>query len=45
MLLACRELTKTFVAAPVLSGGYFHIEEKENGDKYTPAMNPFLGGN
>ena len=29
MLLACRELTKTFVAAPVLSGGYFHIEEKE----------------
>ncbi len=29
MLLACRELTKTFVAAPVLKGGYFHIEEKE----------------
>ncbi len=29
MLLACRELTKTFVAAPVLTGGYFHIEEKE----------------
>ena len=29
MLLACRELTKTFVSAPVLAGGYFHIEEKE----------------
>ncbi|MBQ5952713.1 MAG: ABC-F family ATP-binding cassette domain-containing protein [Lachnospiraceae bacterium] len=29
MLLACRGLKKTFVAAPVLSGGYFHIEEKE----------------
>ena len=29
MLLACRELSKTYVSAPVLTGGYFHIEEKE----------------
>ena len=29
MLLACRNLAKTFVDRPVLKGGYFHIEEKE----------------
>ncbi len=29
MLLACRELVKSFHGAPVLNGGYFHLEEKE----------------
>jgi len=29
MLLACRNLSKTFHEAPVLRGGYFHLEEKE----------------
>ena len=50
MLLACRELTKTFVAAPVLSGGYFHIEEKEkaavvgvNGAGKTTLLNLITG--
>ena len=29
MLLACRELKISFDAVPVLTGGYFHLEEKE----------------
>ena len=29
MLLACRELNMSFDAVPVLTGGYFHLEEKE----------------
>ncbi len=29
MLLACRELNMSFNAVPVLTGGYFHLEEKE----------------
>jgi len=29
MLLACRDLCKSFDAFPVLQGGYFHLEEKE----------------
>ena len=29
MILACHSIQKTFVAAPVLRGGYFHLEEKE----------------
>ncbi|MBQ7145603.1 MAG: ABC-F type ribosomal protection protein [Lachnospiraceae bacterium] len=29
MLLACRELQKSFLDVPVLKGGYFHLEEKE----------------
>ena len=29
MLLACRELKMSFDAVPVLTGGYFHLEEKE----------------
>ncbi|MBQ6196446.1 MAG: ABC-F family ATP-binding cassette domain-containing protein [Lachnospiraceae bacterium] len=50
MLLACRGLKKTFVAAPVLSGGYFHIEEKEkaavvgiNGAGKTTLLNLITG--
>ena len=29
MLLACRELRISFLDVPVLTGGYFHLEEKE----------------
>ena len=29
MLLACRDLKISFDAVPVLTGGYFHLEEKE----------------
>ena len=29
MLLACRELNMSFDAVPVLTGGYFHLEERE----------------
>lgn len=50
MLLACRELSKTFVAVPILSGGYFHINEKEkaaivgiNGAGKTTLLNLITG--
>ncbi len=50
MLLACRSLSKSFSAGPVLRDGYFHIEEKEkaavvgiNGAGKTTLLNILCG--
>nr|MBQ6241514.1 ABC-F type ribosomal protection protein [Lachnospiraceae bacterium] len=50
MLLACREIIKTFHEEPVLKGGYFHLEEKEkaavvgiNGAGKTTLLNVITG--
>ncbi|MBO4838233.1 MAG: ABC-F family ATP-binding cassette domain-containing protein [Lachnospiraceae bacterium] len=50
MLLACREIQKTFHEEPVLKGGYFHLEEKEkaavvgiNGAGKTTLLNVITG--